>query len=50
LYFLFVEDDVNFKAAMSAIYDTSLNEDFKFDLGSGAYGFAKSYAIRKLIK
>ena len=50
LYFLFVEDDVNFKTAMSAIYDISLNEDFKFDLGSGAYGFAKSYAIRKLIK
>ena len=35
---------------MSAIYDISLNEDFKFNLGSGAYGFAKSYAIRKLIK
>ena len=50
LYFLFVENDVNFKAAMSAIYDISLNEDFKFDSGSGAYGFAKSYAIRKLIK
>lgn len=50
LCFLFVEDDVNFKTAMSAIYDISLNEDFKFDLGSGTYGFAKSYAIRKLIK
>ena len=50
LYFLFVEDDVNFKTAMSAIYDISLNEDFKFYLCSGAYGFAKSYAIRKLIK
>ena len=33
LYFLFVEDDVNFKTAMSAIYDISLNEDFKFATG-----------------
>lgn len=51
LYFLFArENDGEFQKLMNAIYDTSLNEDFKFDLSSGTYPFVGNYIIKKLIK